>query len=67
MIRYKMFSECSDRTKKQKILPVIKSHLSPELVLTLSTRFQKSRKISAYLLLQDFSKLLLSLNSLVSK
>jgi hypothetical protein len=40
----KEFSECSERTKKQKVQPFVKSYSSPELVMALSTKFQKSGK-----------------------
>jgi len=49
----KEFSECSERTKRQKVLPLVKSYSSPELVLALSTKFQKSGQRSASLLLND--------------
>lgn len=49
----KEFLECSERTKRQKVLPLVKSYSSPELVLALSTKFQKSGKRSASLLLND--------------
>jgi len=49
----KEFSECSERTKRQKVLSLVKSYSSPELVMALSTKFQKSGHRSASLLLND--------------
>jgi len=49
----KEFSECSERTKRQKVLPLVKSYSSQELVLALSTKFQKSGKRSSALLLNN--------------
>lgn len=49
----KIFSECSERTKKKKVLPLLKSYTSPELTYAISTKLQKSGKRSTALLLKE--------------
>jgi hypothetical protein len=49
----KEFLECSERTRRQKVLSLVKSYSSPELVVALSTKFQKSEKRNACILLND--------------
>lgn len=48
-----IFSESSERTKKKKIQPLLKSYTSPELTYAILTKFQKSRKRSTALLLKE--------------
>lgn len=38
----KHFSECSDRSKRQKIMPLTKSYTSPELIYAAQNKMQKS-------------------------
>jgi hypothetical protein len=51
----KNFSECTERSKKFKVLSLTKSHTSPELRYALSTKYQNSGKICAASLLNQFT------------